>query len=159
MLKNRVLIALLVLGFFLPACGPAQIVPPSDMPQPLPSPTASWQVTFSQSGGFAGVQLSIEVASDGRMSAEDQRSGKRVTKQLDSATLEKMSSVVSSVAASSSQSPHSACADCFLYDLQVASGGRTNRVQVDDTTLAASGAQELIALLQQVRDDALKSQP
>ena len=159
MFKNGCFAAVLIIGLFLAACGPAQIVPPADQPQPLPSPTESWQLSFTQSGGFAGVQLQLDVSSDGRLTAEDLRSGKTVTKQLDAATLNKLSGLAASLALSAPQTPRSACADCFLYDLQVTSGGRTVKLHADDTTLAASGAQSLISLLQQLRDDALKSQP
>jgi hypothetical protein len=157
MFNNRSFAAVLIIGLFLSACGPAQIVPPAGQLQPLPSPTESWQLSFVQSGGFAGVQLKLGVSSDGRLTAQDLRSGKTATKQLDAATLNKISGLVSTLALSASQSPGSACADCFLYDLQLTTGGRTIQVHADDTTLAASGAQDLIALLQQLRDGALKS--
>ncbi len=165
MLKNRLFPALLILGFFLAACGPAIIVPPDV--QPLPSPSGSqlpsagpWTVSLVQTGGFAGVDLKVVVSSDGRMTAENVRSGKKVSKMLDAGDLAKLAPLAASVGAQAPQSPqHSDCADCFLYDLQVTSGGRSVHVQADDTTLAASGAQGLITLLQQLRDDALKGQP
>lgn len=159
MLNSKLSSIILVVTLLLSACGPAQIIPPADQPQVLPSPTASWQLTFTQSGGLAGVNLGLQIASDGQLTAQDNRSGKSVTGQLDAATLRKLSGLVSSVALAGSQSPGSSCADCFLYDVQITSAGRTTHIQADDTTLGSSGAQELIALLQQLRDNALKSQP
>ena len=166
MLNTRLFVMLMVLTLFLAACGPATITPPDAVPLPspsgpqsLPSPAQPWDLSLTQSGGFAGVQLKVDVSSAGRLSAEDQRSGKKVSRQLDAATLEKLAGLAAAVAASTPQSPHSSCADCFLYDLQVTSGARTVHVQADDTTLAASGAQELVSLLNQLRDGALKSQP
>jgi hypothetical protein len=134
---------------------------PLDAP-PLPSPSASqsaasWDVSLDQSGGFAGVRFHLEISSDGRLSAENQKTGQRVTQDLDAATLEKLSGLVSALASSAPQAPQqSNCADCFLYDLRVTSGARSVHVQADDTTLGASGARELIALLMQLRDAALK---
>ncbi len=161
MFKNRLFASLLLLAFFLSACGPAQIVPPDI--QPLPSPSApgsaatgSWNVSLDQSGGFAGVQLHVDVTSNGRLTAQDGRSGKTITKDLDAATLSNLSGLVASAASSPQSRQRSSCADCFLYDLQVTSGGRTSQVHVDDTTLAGSGVQDLIGLLQQLRDSALK---
>lgn len=159
MFKNHLLAALIALSFFMSACGPAVIVPPDARPLPSPSgPTSSpvdaWNISLDQSGGFAGVQLHVDISSDGRLTAENGRSGKKVTKDLDAATLGKLSALVS--AASNLESPRSSCADCFLYDLQVRSAGGSVRVQADDTTLAASGTQDLILLLQQLRDSALK---
>ena len=164
MFKYRSFGAFLMLALFLAACGPATITPPDAQPLPSPSgpqpsPAGAWDITLSQSGGIAGVQLNVEVSSDGRLTAEDQRSGKKVTKELDAATLEQLSRLVSAITTSTPGSPHSNCADCFLYDLQITSGSQRAHVQADDTTLAASGAQALIGLLQQLRSGALQSQP
>ncbi len=165
MFKSRLFGIFLLLAFVLAACGPAVIVPPDALPLPSPSgpvasPADSWHASLDQSGGFAGVQLHVEVSSDGRLTAEDQRSGKKLTKDLDPGTLARLSPLIASVVASSPQAPQrSNCADCFLYDLQVTSGDHSVHVQADDTTLASSGAQELISLLQQLRDGALKNQP
>ncbi len=162
MFNFRLLGTAMILTFFLASCGPAVIVPPAA--QPLPSlsgpgasPADSWHISLDQSGGFAGVQLHVEVSSDGRLTAEDQRSGKKLTNDLDAGQLAQLSELAQTVAASSPRSaPRSTCADCFLYDLQVTSGAQSVHVQADDTTLASSGAQELISLLQQLRDSTLK---
>jgi hypothetical protein len=117
-------------------------------------------VTLSQTGGFAGVNLKVEVSSEGRLTAENQKTGTKVTKNLDAATLDKLSALVAAIASSAPRSRQpSACADCFLYDLQVTSGTRSAHVQADDTTLSASGAQDLIALLIRLRDAALRASP
>ncbi len=161
----RVLSISALLIFVLAACGPATIVPP-DL-QPLPSPSdaqsssaGSWDVSLSQTGGFAGLDLKVDVSSDGRLTAEDVKSGKQAIKQLDAASLAKLSTLIASAAALAPQSPQrSSCADCFLYDLQITSGSRSIHIQADDTTLGPSGLRELVSLLQQLRDVTLKSQP
>ncbi len=154
MFNSRLFGILLALAVLLAACGPATITAPDV--QPLPSPSSTWDVSLTQSGGFAGVQLKVEVSSDGRLTAENLRSGSTATRQLDAATLGKLSGLVSAIPASTPQLPASKCADCFLYDLQITSGARTIHIQADDTTLAASGADQLIGLLRELRDTALK---
>ena len=139
------------------ACGPAQLVP--SYPQPLPSPSSSWDMTLTQSGGIAGVSLKVTVSSDGQLAAEDERSGRSVTQALPAATMAKLAALYSTVVLSTPQSPNSGCADCFLYDLKLNSGGNALNLKFDDTTLGGSGAEELIRFLQQLRDAALKSQP
>ncbi len=157
MLKSRLFCLLPLLIVLTSACGPARLEPAD--PLPLPSPTSSWNLSMTQSGGFAGVQLKVDVASDGTLTAADDRSGRVVTQHLPPETVTKIAALVLSAARSASQSPHSGCADCFIYDLQLNAGGKVVTAHVDDTTLQGSGLQELVSLLRQVRDSALKSQP
>jgi len=49
------------------------------------------------------------------------------------------------------------CADCFVYELEIASTTGIVRVQADDTNLGESGAQDLIQFLGEMRDQALES--
>ena len=51
----------------------------------------------------------------------------------------------------------SVCADCFVYELEIASTTGIVRVQADDTNLSESGAQDLIQFLGEMRDQALES--
>ena len=147
----------LVLVGVTSACGPAQLQP--SYPQPLPSPSGSWDLSLAQSGGIAGVSLKVTVSSDGQLTAEDARSNRSVTQTLPPDTMAKLAALYSAVALSTPQSPHSGCADCFLYDLELNSAGKALSFKFDDTTLGGSGVEELIHFLQQLRDAALKSQP
>lgn len=139
------------------ACGPAQLEPSG--PQPLPSPTQSWTLSLTQSGGFAGVSLKVTVSSDGELTAEDQRSGRIVTQRLSPDVLARLAAMYSSDLPQIRQPAPSMCADCFTYDLEASSGGTLARIHADDTTLDASGAADLVHLMQQLRDKALKGQP
>jgi hypothetical protein len=147
----------LVLMTLASACGPARLEPSG--PQPLPSPTQSWTLSLTQSGGLAGVSLKVTVSSDGQLTAEDQRTGRIVTQRLSPDVLARLAALYSSDLQVVRQPAPSACADCFTYDLEASSGGTVKRIHADDTTLDASGAAELIRMLQRLRDDALKSQP
>ena len=81
MLIARLFRSVLVLVFAsLAACGPLLRAEPS--PKPLPSPASFWTINLKQSGGFAGVSLSLEVSSDGRLVATDERSGRKVEQVL-----------------------------------------------------------------------------
>src|SRR5512143_1618558 len=74
--------ALALIVLLLAACSPFSAAKPS--PQPLPSPSAGWVLRLTQSGGIAGVPLSVEISNDGKLVAENQRSGLRVEQQLSS---------------------------------------------------------------------------
>ena len=65
----------------------------------------------------------------------------------------------SAAAVDTSQRLPSACADCFIYDLQLTSGGKIVQIQADDITLPDSGVAELIRFLRELRDRALRSTP
>ncbi len=151
------LCVMLLLMALASACGPAEIVPPD--PQPLPSPGMSWTLTLTQSGGLAGVSLKATITSDGQLTAEDQKSGRSVTRSLSPDELTSLAALYASDRQVIRQPAQSGCADCFVYDLEASYGGRVTSIHADDTTLDASGAGDLIRMIQRLRDTALKSQP
>ncbi len=157
MINTRLLRSMFGLVLLLSACAPF-LAPRTDL-KPLPSPAGDWTISLTQSGGFAGVSLKVEVSSDGQLTAEDQRTGRKVTKSLPAETISRLAQLHSAALAARPAPAHSGCADCFLYDLQLNAGGKSVQIKADDTTLTDSGAAELIGLLQQLRDDALRSQP
>jgi hypothetical protein len=112
---------------------------------------------LTQTGGFAGVHLVIHVTSAGGIKAEDQRTGRTATLRLSPEELSELDSLRRALTSQQTERLPSACADCFIYDLEIGSNTGIIRVQADDTTLAASGAQALIEHLRELRDRALSS--
>jgi hypothetical protein len=157
MFKYGLLRSALALITLLTACG--RIFPTASAPQPLPSPGEDWTIKLTQSGGLAAVMLTLEISSNGQLKAEDQLSGRTISQTVPPATLAELTRQVSKASLKTADAPHSSCADCFLYKLEVVSGGKTSTIQADDTTLADSGAAELIGFLRQLRDRALKAAP
>jgi hypothetical protein len=149
----RKLASLVLLSLFgLSACGSERTFPP-----PAPTPDHQWTMTLTQTGGFAGVHLVIQVTSAGEMNAEDQRAGRFASLPLQPGELAELDRLRQGLTSERSARLPSACADCFNYDLEIASPAGIIRVQADDTTLAASGAQTLIEYLREMRDRALSS--
>ena len=136
----------------LAACAPA-----SAFPAPMPTPGGDWHIRLLQTGGFAGVHLSIEASSAGQMTAPDERSNRTVTRPLSAATVQELSRLVAQVSVPSTQSLPSVCADCFIYQLEIASASGVIRVEADDVTLSQSRAQPLVQFLGELRDQALQS--
>ncbi len=137
------------------ACQPVgRLVPAAS---PTPSTPARWSVKLTQSGGIAGVNLSIQVAADGSFSAEDVRSGRRVSGVVPPDLLQELDHMLAALAAPAAPSTPTACADCFVYDLEFNSGQGTVRIRADDVSLEQTGAQALIVALQQIRDSALST--
>lgn len=155
MLKNRFFRSVFLLPLLIAACVPFGSTKSSS--QPLPSPVQEWSAVLTQTGGFAGVDLTVEVTSDGQLTARDQRTGKDVTEKLSPQTMSKLSQLIPTAGASAGdQMTQSGCADCFIYELQVQTNGRISYVRVDDTTLQNTDVADLIALLKNLRDSALK---
>ena len=152
MLPRKLALLMLLSLFDLSACGGAHAFPPSE-----PTPDRDWTMKLTQTGGFAGVHFVIQVTSAGEMQAEDQRTGRTATLYLQPSELSELDSLRQALMAQPVPRPPSACADCFIYDLQIESKTGAIRVLVDDTTLASSGAQALIEHLRQLRDQALRS--
>lgn len=144
---------LIVTGvLILSACGPFRA-----FPGPMPSPMAPWTITLTQTGGFAGVSLRIQVNSYGLMTAQDERSARTVTQAVPADTMSALNGLVAGTELSQKERLPSACADCFIYDLELVTPNGTTRVRADDTTVGDSGAQALIQLLGKMRDQALRS--
>jgi hypothetical protein len=141
----------------LSACGLSR--PSAPQPLPLPSPGGPWTITLTQSGGFAGVLRTIEVSSDGHLSANDQRSGRSATTELSLAQMAELNRLLAQTAVSAITPTAAGCADCFIYDLALSARGGTFEVHANDVSLPDSGAHALINYLNKLRDDALAAAP
>jgi hypothetical protein len=114
---------------------------------------------MSQSGGIAGVALTVEVSSQGQLRAEDQRSGRSVTETLPPEAIAQLRHLVSETIVRSSPAQRPSCQDCFIYDLGIQANASSVSIHADDITLNDSGAASLIELLRKLRDSVLGSQP
>lgn len=149
-LRNLAILA--IVSVALAGCGPERTFPP-----PIPTATPDWSIQLSQTGGFAGIDLFMEVGSEGEMTVEDRRAGKRASVPVSAATVKDIDRLLQEADLPEEGRFSSPCADCFLYELEVASGLRAFHVLADDTTLSQSGARELIEYLVGLRDGALRS--
>ncbi len=144
-----------VLALLLAACGPAAQFPGT--PLASPTPAGDWTVKLTQSGGFAGVMLTVQVSSNGTLVAANQRAGRSVTRSVPTETIAQIAHQSYGLVQITPVPRRSGCADCYLYRLEFSSPGRSGYIEADDTTLSASSAADLIRLLQQLRDEALKA--
>ncbi len=154
---NKFIFGLLITLIFLSSCGPAESIRP--IPQPLASPSDKWDVKLVQSGGIAGVLLTVEVSSDGQLKAENQRLQQSITKILPPQTTAELKGLIFNTTLSTSRVLQSGCADCFIYDLEIHSEGNDVKIHVDDVMINDSGAQGLITTLLKIRDEALNPNP
>ncbi|MFN8381068.1 MAG: hypothetical protein U0V02_03965 [Anaerolineales bacterium] len=122
----------------------------------LPVITNEWSITMNLSGGIMGLMRSVEVSSNGNYIVADERTKNKAEGKLSADELNKLSSIIKSATLHTSNTPGvSACADCFIYDIEIQSGGENFTVQLDDITLPASGMEELATFLRELIDSAL----
>jgi len=134
-------------GFYyssLPTQTPAPI--PTSSAQELPELVGDWHITLSQSGGIMGISRTIEISSSGKLTIIDARTSKQTVIQLPA---DRIAALARLVKASRYQSPSrpSACADCFIYNLAIVSGGQSFQVQLDDISIPDSGLDSLMAFI------------
>ena len=154
---NKYILSFFITLIFLSSCGTVGSIKP--IPQPLASPSDNWDVKLIQSGGIAGVLQTVDVSSDGQLKADDQRSQRTASKILPSQTIAELKGLVFNTVVSTIRVPQSACADCFIYDLEIQSEGKVIKIHVDDVTINGSGVQGLITTLLKIRDEALNPNP
>jgi len=133
---------------FLAACAPLfgpQPTPTAAIAK-LPALEGNWQLELSQSGGIMGMSRWLVVSSDGRVTAEDDRTQASAT---DTLTPEAMA-LLKRLAAEATYPtilPASACADCFYFRLEISGVSHPMDVQLDEITLLDSGLYPLVGLL------------
>ena len=147
----RKTIPVILLVVLLVACVPVTVAP-----MPLPTSLIAWTIRFTQSGGIMGMSRSIEVSSDGKYSATDERAEKTIEGQLSVPEMSRLKSLVSEAAQFPSVKPNNGCADCFIYTIEIFGLGQPVELQATDVSLPDSGLMALVDFLRGVMEEALK---
>jgi hypothetical protein len=110
-------------------------------PQP---PSREWQASFHLTGGFAGVDRSLDVASSGEVTASDRRAGKHASGRATARDLAQLSDLIA-IATSPDVAAPSPCRDCFQYEITVRIDGKTTTARTND--ISAGPLQPLVRAL------------
>jgi hypothetical protein len=161
MTRNTLALVLLFV-LLISGCGQASAPEADQAPIPMPTSTASvplneWAIKMTHSGGIMGLSRSIEVSSNGNFTVVDHRTNKTISGELPADELSKLGEQLASPNPTPADKPNGmACADCFIYDLEVRKNGETFSVQLSDITLPNSKYESLITQLRDLMDAALK---
>lgn len=128
---------------------------PSSVTYTPPVLEGNWSVRMTLSGGIAGLLQNIEVKSDGRYIVIDERANNIVEGKLSANELAALEELVSTLEFSAQEIP-TGCADCFVYDVEIESGGRKMIVNADDVSLSDSGLGSLVQFLRGIMGSALQ---
>jgi hypothetical protein len=132
----------------------ATVVPPATV-APEHAASERWRITFFMSGGFAGIQRSVELSDDGVLRVEDRNTGRQVTTQISTADLEAIKTLLTQVQPVSSSPRFSNCRDCLYYEITVQRGNETFTAEMSDLDLDQSALSLLINTLARVQEQAL----
>ncbi|MFM8874714.1 MAG: hypothetical protein ACKOGC_01485 [Anaerolineae bacterium] len=119
-----------------------------------PALAEEWTVNMTQSGGIMGMMRSIEVASDGNYVTTDERAHTSVTGKLTEQELSQFEGLVSSFNFTPPEIS-AVCADCFVYDIEIQSGGQKMILKTEDISLPDSGIEPFVDFLRRIMDEAL----
>jgi hypothetical protein len=143
--------------------------PPRIFATPTPQPTATpsreklpdigntWKIKMTQSGGIMGLLRTIEISSDGNFTVLDERTKKNVSGTLSPKDITNLKEQISTSGFISDNNPkNAACADCFVYDLEIQGDKGKFSTQLNDISLPNSGLESLVTFLRDSIDAALK---
>ena len=163
MLRN-ILLGIVLSVLFLTGCAQSEATaypnPTKAVETPnaitLPSLSGNWNIKFTHSGGIMGLLRSIEISSNGSYTVKDERTKKSVSLTLDAAEMEQLKTIVSSSTYIAPDPKNNIiCADCFVFDLEIAGSDSNFKTQLNDISLPASGLEDLIDFLRSLMDTAL----
>lgn len=105
-----------------------------------------WQLTLQLTGGIAGIDRQLELASTGELKVNDRRRGTHAITQASASELTQISSMVADLK-SADAVRRSTCRDCIQYDITVRLSGRTLVFSVNDVSLVGTPVEPLIKVL------------
>lgn len=114
-------------------CSTTQSAPPVSSP-PLGSQPGSWRLVYRLTGGFAGFDRELALASSGETVATDHRSGNRVEARASVAELTRIATLIQDL--KSTTSIRNDCRDCFDYHVEIQKPGETVILHFNDLALA-----------------------
>lgn len=115
----------------------------------------SWSVKMDWSGGIMGLLRNIVVQSDGGYTVTDERANSTVAGNLTESELAALKETIATLKFTPPEI-QAVCADCFVYNLEIESGGKKMLVRADDNSLEGSGIEDLVQFLRGLTDAALK---
>jgi hypothetical protein len=105
-----------------------------------------WELTFQLTGGFAGIDRQLKLASTGELNVTDRRRGTQVSTEASASELARISSMVADLK-SVDAVRESTCRDCVQYDLRIRLNGRSIFLSINDVSLGGTQVEPLVKML------------
>ena len=127
-------------------CSTNLIFPPTTTPSTQDVPHEVWQLTLQLTGGFAGVDRQLELASTGELKVTDRRRGTHAITQASASELAQIASMVADLKTVDAVR-RGTCRDCIQYDLTIRLSGRTLVFSVNDVSVVGTPVEPLTKVL------------
>jgi hypothetical protein len=121
---------------------------------------APWQLKLRISGGIAGLDQQLELASTGDLKAIDRRRGIEVSARASASDTTQIASLIAGVESvdPAPRRARTACSDCLQYDLDLRIDGRSLAFSLNDVTLAGTAIEPLVHALLKLLNRELSQQ-
>lgn len=137
------IISILSLCTILTACAGAPISAQEPGPLGTPADTAQtacgfpaqWTIQFNRRGGFAGFDESLVLDSGGRLTVQSERPPVDVQKTISNDQVNAIANLLARACPFEMRPNDTACADCYLYKLDVQMDGQNYVLLATDVTL------------------------
>ena len=156
------ILPILFISLILSAC--AGMPASTQVPEPLETPADStstacsspstWKIQYNRSGGFAGFNESLTLDNGGRLKIESERPPTDAERLLSDDQVKAITDLLVQACPFEIPADKGACADCFLYDLNIQMDGQMYSVQATDVTLTEDLNPLVSALSQLLQDTA-----
>ena len=154
----RRFIPFIILLLFISACGAGQGTTPAVTATiPTNDSAMDWNVKMTHSGGIMGLLRHIEVNSSGQFTVLDEISKQTKEGTLSQAELKTLADLVLTLKPLEIVSQKDfACADCFVYNIEIQQDGKPISVELNDISLSDSGYELLVTELRKIIEQELK---
>ena len=145
------------------ACSGGPVTQPDSASSVKPSATtastATWNLTFHLSGGFAGFDRELQLASSGELTASDRKRNLRTSAKAPSADLSQIAALLVDAKSVEPVRPRN-CSDCLQYVVEIQEIQREKPLvwHLNDLNLESSGLGGLVKALMTLMDRALTGQ-
>jgi hypothetical protein len=120
----------------------------AQQPPTAPSQPANWSLTFHLTGGFAGFDRQLDLASSGAATFADRRRNVTRAAQISADDLNTVNALVAGAHSTDVRAP--GCADCFDYTVDVRGASGLITIRANDAGMSGSDAAPLVTALSQL---------
>ena len=120
----------------------------AQQPPTAPSQPANWSLTLHLTGGFAGFDRQLDLASSGAATVSDRRRNVTRMPQISADDLKTVNALLAGAHATDVRAP--GCADCFEYTLDVQGASGPITIRANDAGMSGSDVAPLLTALSQL---------
>lgn len=125
-----------------------------------PQADISWNILFEITGGLLGKDVSLYIDDMGLLEVTDHKNSTHLVGSIPPSEVEQIALLMTQTSSVSSGEKLPACADCFIYTIQIKSDdlSKPRNYMVNDVNIKTSGLEELVTTLTALMERALSGE-